>query len=269
MGIYDNLIAPIMTTVELACNANNLVNCCFHFFSIVNGPRRDLLDDSDLRRLRVQAQRFNLWRTGFIAGPGGLDAIIKGSIHMEETVLMLLSALAETLDEVAEKAVTIDMASVDTPTDHVPQISDQYWALREKLLEYRIRLNQVSDDHEDSDDNDLMESILIEEPDPIVPIDPVGDIVSYNDLLADLVPTLSSSPQMLEISPSETVDTGVWFPMLFAKGHPETPITNNGQMCVSQVFVCQKVISAELHLGPCVSALRWNRLSSIGYTKNT
>jgi hypothetical protein len=259
-----------MTTVEWACNADDLAFCCFNFFlSIVNGPRRDLLDDSDLRRLRVQAQRFNLWRTGVIARPGGLNAILKGSIQMNETVLMLLSALAETLDEVAEKAVTIDMASDDTPNDDVPRISDRYWALRGKLLEYRMRLNQVSDDHEDSDDNDLTESILIEEPDPIDSIDPVGDVVSYNDLLADLVPTLSSSPQLVELSPSETVDTGVWFPMLFVKGHPETPMTNNGQVCVSQVFVCQKVVSAELHLGPCVSALRWNRLSSIGYTKNT
>jgi len=232
-----------------------VLSCTQLFTEIVRGYRSENPKGSALRQLCTQAQRFSLWSDGFDAGEGGLDDIITNSAHVQDTVLMLLSALGGSLVEIAQELRT---DAGGRQQDNLAHQCDQIARLNERLL-----TNRSEPQTEDIDSDDFIPSDSSSEPShQETSSDPVRDIVSYNDLLSDLVPTLSNpiehdnqnadtrnqhpisgqiavdhtppkpshTPPLSEGGAGSLKYPTYWLPLVFAGDCPTTRLKHEGEM---------------------------------------
>ena len=164
--------------------AGTLFESCVRLFvDLIRGPVKQALEPHTFQYLQLQAQRFNLWGDGFSASQGELDRILADSDHLRKPVLSFLSALGNTLVELARKS---DPDGVSNNASSSP--------LRESCEQIEILKDQVSKiigESVDTDGDEVSSSgSEMSSFDDLNEL--VEDIKTYVDCFMDLVCTLEN-----------------------------------------------------------------------------
>ena len=170
----------------LACRY--ILFCTQLFIGLVNRYQDEDINSTDLRQFRIQAQRFSLWSDGFNAKEGGLDDIIMKEASLKDTVLTLLSAIGNSLVEITQSQKWYARRQHNALLELCSQIKQLNLQITDSFRE-----DTTEDYDSDVSDDSFCYNSSIVASNLSQSHNPIEDIISYNDLLLDLVPTLSNN----------------------------------------------------------------------------
>lgn len=175
------------------------------FLFLLGKHEKDHDLDSYLQQIRHQAQRYSLWGSNFDAREGGLDEKLTGADRLKETLLPILSEMAETLASlgriVDKKLVLRDVYDI------VQMLSEQNEALFRRVPEDDIEEDDIEADARELsrmslDDvrSEKSEGSGTEEPTEIENL--IQDVENYNDCLFGLGSVLANPAEAVVVESS-------------------------------------------------------------------